>query len=143
MQTTTFLQELYKVLQQTESDLAKLPQPPSDNPLGDILWALDNFKKEVSEHVEGTPEADGLLQTIQPHTTNFKSKICETAPNFVPWEHIEAHQHAPPQTSFFSNEEEGDSHDGSYHYPAGAADEFWDEVHNAVESNYTPPAAPA
>ena len=116
-------EELYKVLQQTESDFAKLPQPPSNNPLGDILQALDNFKKEVAERVEGTPEADGLLQTIRPHTIDFKSKIRETAPNFVPWERSEAHKHALPQTSFFSGDEEGDDRDRDreYHYPAGTA----------------------
>ncbi|KAL4066185.1 P-loop containing nucleoside triphosphate hydrolase protein [Scleroderma citrinum] len=98
-------EELYKVLQQTEKEIAKLPQPPSGNPLGEILRVLDNFKKEVSERVEGTPDADGLLQTIRPHTTDFKLKIRETAPNFVPWERRVAHQHHVPQTTFFSDEE--------------------------------------
>jgi len=148
-------EELYKVLQQTESDFAKLPQPPSNNPLGDILRALDNFKKEVSERVEGTPEADGLLQTIRPHTTNFKSKIRETAPNFVPWERNEAHKRALPQASFFSDQEEDENRDRNYNYPTGAAtlsspisklgarNESEVGPCTATVSDYTPRVAPA
>ncbi|KAL4078952.1 P-loop containing nucleoside triphosphate hydrolase protein [Scleroderma yunnanense] len=126
-------EELYKVLQQTEKEIAKLPQPPSGNPLGEILRVLDNFKKEVSERVEGTPDADGLLQTIRPHTTDFKLKIRETAPNFVPWERRVAHQHHVPQTTFFSDEESD----------SGIEDEGRDEIGAVRYAAAAMPAAPS
>ena len=132
-------EELYKVLQQTENDLAQLPQPPSNNPLGDVLRALDDFKKEVSERVEGTPDADGLLQTIRPHTATFKSRIRGTAPNFVPWERKEAHKHSPPQTGFFPDYEDND---GDHHYSTGPAASVskWDDHVESSKGSFGPPS---
>ncbi|KAL4066183.1 P-loop containing nucleoside triphosphate hydrolase protein [Scleroderma citrinum] len=99
-------EELYKVLQQTEKELAELPQPPSSNPLGDVLRVLDEFKKELSQRVEGTPDADGLLQTIRPHNAKFRREIYATAPYFVPWKKSEAARHGTPDATFLYNEEE-------------------------------------
>ncbi|KAL4066184.1 P-loop containing nucleoside triphosphate hydrolase protein [Scleroderma citrinum] len=102
-------EELYRVLQQTEKELAELPQPPSSNPLGEVLRILDNFKKELSEHVEGTPDRDGILQNMRPHTTKFRRRIRTTAPNFVPWESYKVGQHSLLPATFLSNEEESET----------------------------------
>lgn len=103
-------EELCRVLQQTERELEELPQPPPSNPLGEVLRILDEFKKDLSEWVEGTPDADGLMQSIRPHTVKFRRRIRATAPNFVPWESHKANQYTTlPAATFLSNEEESES----------------------------------
>ncbi|KAI6014082.1 hypothetical protein PISMIDRAFT_212315 [Pisolithus microcarpus 441] len=97
--------ELYKVLQHTEKDLKDLPPEPPADPVNEALRIISEFLKELSERVEGTPEADGLLQNIRVHTTRFKREIRATAPCFIPWVRNEAHQHRLPPTSFLDNEE--------------------------------------
>ena len=109
-------EELYRVLQQTENELEELPPPPPSNPLGEVLRVLDEFRRDLSERFEGTPDTDGLLQNIRPHTTKFRRRIRATAPDFVPWESHRAGQPSVmPAATFLSNEEESESdalHDG-------------------------------
>ena len=102
-------EELYRVLRQTEKELEELPPPPPSNPLGEVLRVLDEFRRDLSERVEGTPDTDGLLQNMRPHTTKFRRRIRATAPDFVPWESQRAGQPSvmPPPT-FLSNEEESE-----------------------------------
>ena len=117
-------EELYKVLQQTEKELEDLPQPPSENPLSEVLRVIDAFKKDLSERVEGTPEPDGLLQTIRPYTATFRHRIYATAPDFVPWEKYNDHANrSMPGATFLSNEEEDDS---NVHYEAHAIEIYAD-----------------
>ncbi|KIK18142.1 hypothetical protein PISMIDRAFT_195484 [Pisolithus microcarpus 441] len=97
--------ELYKVLQHTEKDLKDLPPEPPADPVNEALRIISEFLRELSERIEGTPEADGLLQNIRVHTTRFKHEIRATAPCFIPWVRNEAHQHRLPPTSFLDNEE--------------------------------------
>ncbi|KAI6001196.1 P-loop containing nucleoside triphosphate hydrolase protein [Pisolithus albus] len=97
--------ELYKVLRHTEEDLKELPPEPPTDPVNEALRIISEFVKELSERVEGTPEADGLLQKIRVHTARFKREIRATAPSFIPWVRSEAHQHRLPPTSFLDNEE--------------------------------------
>ncbi|KAG6329455.1 hypothetical protein ID866_9634 [Astraeus odoratus] len=104
--------ELYNTIQQTERELSQLPQGPSDNPVGEMLRALDDFKKEFLERVEGTPEEDGILQCVRPHAATFRRQIRATAPNFVPWEFGVANRYTLPAFTFLSNEEECDIEDG-------------------------------
>ena len=105
-------EELYRVLQQTERELEELPPPPPSNPLGEILRVLDEFKRDLSQRVEGTPDADGILQNIRPHTTKFRRRIRATAPEFVPWEsgsHRASQSIVMPAATFLSNEEESET----------------------------------
>ncbi|KAI6044467.1 P-loop containing nucleoside triphosphate hydrolase protein [Pisolithus marmoratus] len=97
--------ELYKVLQHAEKDLAELPPEPPSDPVSEALRILSEFLKELSDRIQGTPEADGLLQKIRVHTARFKREIRATAPAFIPWVRQEAHQHKLPPTSFLDNEE--------------------------------------
>ncbi|KAG6327681.1 hypothetical protein ID866_11408, partial [Astraeus odoratus] len=98
--------DLYKTLQQTEKEISDLPPDPSSNPLGEVLKVIDEFKKELSERIEGTPGEDGILQNIRPHTDKFRRRIRATAPKFVPWERNNAHRYPSLQATFLSNEEE-------------------------------------
>lgn len=87
-----------------------MPHPPSGNPLGEVLRVIDAFKKDLSERVEGTPDADGLLQKIRPHTAKFRRRIYATAPSFVPWEREnDGDDRTMPEATFLANEEESES----------------------------------
>ena len=71
-------------MQQTEESLRALPKGPSNDPVSEVLRVLGDFHKELSERLEGTPDQDGLLQTIRPHTETFRCAIRFTAPYFLP-----------------------------------------------------------
>ena len=103
--------ELYQAMQQTEESLRALPKEPSHDPVGEVLRVLGDFQKELSERLEGTPDEDGLLQTIRPHTMVFRREIRSTAPDFVPWERKEDSNDLPEVTFLSSEEEEGDEDD--------------------------------
>ncbi|KAI0295255.1 P-loop containing nucleoside triphosphate hydrolase protein [Russula brevipes] len=77
-------QELSKLLEITRLELRDLPQPPSSNPLREILGMVKDFTQEVEEQVEGVPERGGLLQQIRPKQDEFRGAIRRTAPCFVP-----------------------------------------------------------
>ena len=103
--------ELYQAMQQTEESLRALPKEPSNDPVGEVLRVLGDFQKELSERLEGTPDEDGLLQTIRPHTMVFRREIRSTAPHFVPWERKEDLDDLPEVTFLSSEEEERDDED--------------------------------
>ncbi|KAI0782967.1 P-loop containing nucleoside triphosphate hydrolase protein [Abortiporus biennis] len=98
--------ELQKLLQKTEDSLRQIPKPPSSDALGEILHLLSNFSRDLSTHLEGTPDEKGLLQTIRPAQEAFKRAIRETAPDFRPYER-------PSRTSLEDSSDESDSGDGS------------------------------
>lgn len=75
-------EELQKLIQQTDEALRSLPKPPSADPLGETLHLISAFVQDLSNHVEGTPNEQGLLQAIRPAHLGFKSSIRATAPNF-------------------------------------------------------------
>ncbi|KAF9234014.1 P-loop containing nucleoside triphosphate hydrolase protein [Melanogaster broomeanus] len=87
-------EELNNALQDTEAN----------DPVGDVLHVLSNFTRALSRRLEGTPDEDGLLQTIRPHEETFKRAIRATAPNFVPWEKSEPSRDLP-KAEFLANEE--------------------------------------
>jgi hypothetical protein len=99
--------ELMDALQNTEAELRALPRAPSNDPVGEVLHVLSSFTRDLSRRLEGTPEEDGLLQTIRPHQQAFKRAIRETAPNFVPWERT-AKGRQLPKADFLANEEGDD-----------------------------------
>ena len=43
---------------------------------------ISAFVKDLSRHIEGTPNKEGLLQSIRPAEVEFKKAIRATAPNF-------------------------------------------------------------
>lgn len=74
--------ELQRLIQETESALQQLPAPPSPNAVAELLLLISNFVQDVTRRLEGTPEADGLLQSIRPAHQKFMQAVRATAPNF-------------------------------------------------------------
>ena len=74
------------VIQDTGKKLRALPRAPSTDPVGEVLQLLGDFVRDLDRRVEGTPEEDGLLQTIRPFQEAFKTVVRRTAPNFAPWD---------------------------------------------------------
>ncbi|KAI6128075.1 P-loop containing nucleoside triphosphate hydrolase protein [Pisolithus croceorrhizus] len=104
--------ELQTIIIQARSDLEELPPAPSNNPVGEIHRVLNGFVRELSELLKGTPDENGLVQTIRLHSEAFKREVYSTAPNFLPWEQKDSHRrlHLPP-ARFLSNEENVDTED--------------------------------
>ncbi|KAI6095639.1 P-loop containing nucleoside triphosphate hydrolase protein, partial [Pisolithus sp. B1] len=104
--------ELQMIILQARSDLEELPPAPSNNPVGEIHRVLNGFVRELSELLKGTPDENGLVQTIRLHSEAFKREVYSTAPNFLPWEQKDSHRrlHLPP-AKFLSNEENVDTED--------------------------------
>ncbi|KAI6014111.1 hypothetical protein PISMIDRAFT_109943 [Pisolithus microcarpus 441] len=104
--------ELQMIILQTRDDLGELPLAPSKNPVGEINRILKGFTRELSELLKGTPDEEGLVQTIRSHAEVFKREVYATAPNFMPWEQRDSLRH--PKLSpakFLSNEENVDTED--------------------------------
>jgi len=78
--------ELKAQIQNTENLIRKLPKPPPDDPFGEVLHLITNFTRDLSRHLEGTSDPDGLLQTIKPTQRQFQRAIRTTAPKFRPFE---------------------------------------------------------
>jgi GTP-binding protein EngB required for normal cell division len=78
--------ELKKLYRNTEQDLQLLPKPPSKNPCQDVLNLISNFTIDLSKHLEGIPDEEGLLQAIIRQQASFRRVIRATPPNFRPYE---------------------------------------------------------
>jgi hypothetical protein len=78
--------ELKKLYRNTECDLQLLPKPPSKNPCQDVLNLISNFTIDLTKHLEGIPDEDGLLQAIRLQQSYFRGVIRTTPPNFRPHE---------------------------------------------------------
>ncbi|KIJ13509.1 hypothetical protein PAXINDRAFT_13626 [Paxillus involutus ATCC 200175] len=134
-------------LQETEAELRALPRAPSGDPVGEVLHVLSSFTRDLSHRLEGTPEENGLLQTIRPHQQAFKRAVRQTAPNFVPWAETQRSRELP-KAQFLANEEGDDEnpaaeshggyeaeaeaeaeggYDGGYAEEYGCAEEYGDE----------------
>ncbi|KAG6382183.1 hypothetical protein JVT61DRAFT_833 [Boletus reticuloceps] len=113
-------EELMNVIQETQEKLQALPKPPSSDPVGEVLQTLRNFERDLEHRVEGTPEEDGLLQTILPCQEVFKISIRRTAPQFVPWGETSTRE--LPEPAFLSNEH------AAMDFGAGQNKIFVDEV---------------
>lgn len=90
-------------IQEANTKLGALPKAPSTDPVGEVLHALRTFVRDLERRVEGTPEEDGLLQTIRPHQEEFRRAIRQTAPNFVPWEKTVSKE--LPKAAFLASED--------------------------------------
>ncbi|KAI6108833.1 P-loop containing nucleoside triphosphate hydrolase protein [Pisolithus croceorrhizus] len=102
--------ELQTIILQADSELGELPPAPPSDPVIEIYRVLNGFTKELSELLKGTPDENGLVQTIRSHSETFKREVYSTAPNFVPWEKKESHRRLKlPPAKFLSNEENVDT----------------------------------
>ncbi|OSC98818.1 hypothetical protein PYCCODRAFT_1417176 [Trametes coccinea BRFM310] len=103
-------EELQELLTTTDEQLNKLPKPPSSDALSEVLHLLSTFSKGLAQFLEGTPDADGLLQSIRPACDVFKKAVRATEPDFRPYE-FQASQRDPDghryvSPTFLLNEEE-------------------------------------
>lgn len=86
-------------MQTTEEGLRQLPKPPSADALTEILHLLADFSRDLSVCLEGTPDADGLMQQVRPHYLTFKRAIRATAPDF----------RATLQSTFYGDDDNDDN----------------------------------
>ncbi|KAH0828920.1 P-loop containing nucleoside triphosphate hydrolase protein [Lanmaoa asiatica] len=100
-------EELMNAIQETDGKLRALPRAPSNDPVGEVLHTLRNFARDLERRVEGTPEENGLLQTIRPHQHAFKRAIRGTEPKFVPC--VKTTNKEFPMPAFLANEEGDDN----------------------------------
>ncbi|TFK45126.1 P-loop containing nucleoside triphosphate hydrolase protein [Crucibulum laeve] len=99
-------QELEKSIHQAHTALNQLPKEPSKQPMNEILDLLHTFVNDLTAHVEGIPDRDGLIQRIRPAQQKFRATIRATAPNFKPIERKYAGKKKLPRARFLANEEE-------------------------------------
>ena len=102
------MEKLQSLLTDTDEKLTHLPKPPSTDALSEVLHLVSTFSKALSKHLEGTPYADGLHQTVRPACNEFRRAIRATEPDFRPYDrklasdNPSAHGFVAP--SFISNE---------------------------------------
>ena len=105
------LPDIHKTIQEmlrtTEAQLGELPQEPSKDPVGEVYAIIGKLSSALSQYVEGTPGADGLLQAIRPKQQDFKEAVRNTAPDFRPFEKTDDDLVTESLTvpEFLSNEE--------------------------------------
>ena len=99
--------ELDRLLEKLDSDISDLPNPPSSEPMVEIMQVIGVFVRSIEHIVAGSPDDDGLIQALRGPREKFKKEIRQTAPDFRPLERprdINAAL-ALPEPSFLSNEE--------------------------------------
>ena len=96
------------MLRTTEAQLGELPREPSKDPVGEVYAVISKLTGALNRYVEGTPNSNGLLQTIRPKQQAFKEAVRNTAPDFRPFERSDANGPAATGLTlpeFLSNEE--------------------------------------
>ncbi|KAG8736179.1 hypothetical protein FRC10_009636 [Ceratobasidium sp. 414] len=81
----SLLSEIHRLNQSTIESLRALPDEISDDPAGAVLNLVMDFHREVSTHVEGIPDGDGLIQQIRTAQDKFRRSIRSSAPDFRPF----------------------------------------------------------
>jgi hypothetical protein len=95
--------------QSTIESLRALPAEVSDDPAGTVLNLIMDFHRDVSVHVEGVPDGDGLIQQLRRVQDKFRKAIRSSAPDFRPYKrptNDEEKEQAPkmPEVSFLAEE---------------------------------------
>ena len=104
--------ELQNLVKKTEVHLHKLPKPPPENPVAEIIELVSGFSRVLSNYIEGTPDKWGIHQRIRPLHMKFNEAIKKTAPDFRPYKADGYMGYIPP--SFLAAEkEESGSDDGA------------------------------
>jgi hypothetical protein len=103
--------ELQNAMEETEALLEELPAAPSDDAQGEIILLVSNFARELAVHVEGTPDRDGIHQTIRPLSKSFSDDIRNTAPKFSPFERGTGRRYTHPGFLRSDREREINSND--------------------------------
>jgi hypothetical protein len=101
--------ELDRLLEQLNDDILALPNPPSPEPVVEIMKLIGAFVRSIELIVAGSPDDNGLIQALRGPREQFKKEIRQTAPDFRPLEQPtgKAVNTVPvlPQPTFLSNEE--------------------------------------
>jgi hypothetical protein len=99
--------ELDRLLEQVDDDISRLPDPPSSEPMVEIMQRIGIFVRSIEHIVAGAPDENGLIQALLRPREEFKIGIRQTAPDFRPFEQPRDVNAAPvlPQPRFLSNEE--------------------------------------
>ena len=105
--------ELDKTISETRERLNKLPKAPSSDPVNDICTLIYTFTADLTRHIEGVADKDGLLQAIRPAHEKFRKAIRLTAPNFQPFEEKQKTKKHLSLPSFLLNEEDDTTVTGS------------------------------
>lgn len=100
-------EELEKSILSARLALSMLPKEPSNDPRNEISNIVHRFVTDLSWHVKGVPDDDGLIQSIRPAQRKFKSAIRGTVPEFRPFEKRFAESKTFGKPIFLRNEEGG------------------------------------
>ncbi|EMD32890.1 hypothetical protein CERSUDRAFT_160914 [Gelatoporia subvermispora B] len=79
------MKQVKRELKEVEAKIQQLPPAPGDDALAQVLLLLNNFSRDLSHHMDGTPY-DGLVQSLRPAQDEFRRTIRGTAPDFRPYE---------------------------------------------------------
>lgn len=95
-------------MQETAEELQRMPAPPSENSLAEIIHVITAFCEDVSQHAEGIPSSDGLIQSINARQETFRQLVASLAPEFRPYKMAESAADLPqlPPCEFLDGEEE-------------------------------------
>jgi hypothetical protein len=85
--------------------MIQLPKAPSSDAVGEVWHVVGEFMNQLSKRLEGTSDAEGLLQKIRLYQDEFKGAIRATAPHFIPWKQDSRRQDMP-DAEFLANEED-------------------------------------
>lgn len=99
--------ELDRLLEQVNEDISGLPNPPTSEPVVEIMKLIGTFVRSIEQIVAGSPDDNGLIQALRGPREQFKREIRQTAPDFRPLEKPRDVNTAPvlPEPRFLSNEE--------------------------------------
>ncbi|CAE6433884.1 unnamed protein product [Rhizoctonia solani] len=107
----SLIQEIQRLTQTTVEGLRALPAEVSEDPAGAVLNLVMDFHREVSIHVEGIPDGDGLIQKFREANTRFRNSIRGSAPSFRPYKskYDKDSKYAMPKVDFLADEDEDTS----------------------------------
>jgi hypothetical protein len=99
--------ELDRLLEQVNDGISGLPNPPSPEPMVEIMQLIGAFVRSIEHIIAGSPDDNGLIQALRGPREQFKKEIRQTAPDFRPLERPRDVNTAPvlPEPRFLSNEE--------------------------------------
>jgi hypothetical protein len=106
----SLIQEIQRLTQSTVEGLRSLPNEVSEDPAGAVLNLVMDFHRDVSAHVEGIPDSDGLIQQFRDASTRFRNSIRGSAPCFRPYKskYDKDTKYTMPNVDFIV-EEDGDT----------------------------------
>lgn len=106
-------EELQSLVKSTRKSLNSLPDPPSKDPVSEVIHLVTTFTRELARRIEGTPDPKGIMQSIHPLQQHFRRAIRKSAPNFRPYPQVDAESTEFRPPAFLENEEASENLDTS------------------------------